>query len=151
VRAAITELLIDIQRKHGTTLVMISHDLGLVRYIANRVVVMYLGQVMESGTTDQVYAPPYHPYTEALLSAVPIADPAVEQTRIVLEGDIPSALDPPKGCPFHTRCHRKLGPICADTKPPEHRTADGFHRIACHIPLDELERIPPVFRRHAPS
>ncbi|MCC6469438.1 MAG: dipeptide ABC transporter ATP-binding protein [Alphaproteobacteria bacterium] len=151
VRAAITELLIDIQREHGTTLVMISHDLGLVRYIADRVVVMYLGQVMESGTADQVFAPPYHPYTEALLSAVPVADPTIARTRIVLEGEIPSATNPPKGCPFHTRCHRKLGDICVNVKPPEHRTGDGLHRIACHIPLPELERMEPVFRRGRPA
>ncbi|MGQ0663624.1 MAG: dipeptide ABC transporter ATP-binding protein [Pseudomonadota bacterium] len=145
VRAAITELLIDIQKSQGTTLVLISHDLSLVRYIADRVVVMYLGQVMESGTADQLFAPPYHPYTEALLSAVPIADPSIERKRIVLAGEIPSALDPPAGCPFHTRCPRKIGRICEEQKPPDQRLADG-HRIACHIPAAELAKLGPVFK-----
>jgi peptide/nickel transport system ATP-binding protein len=144
VRAAITELLLDIQRRHGTTLVVISHDLGFVRYIADRIVVMYLGQVMEVGTAEQLFAPPYHPYTEALLSAVPVADPAIVKRRIVLSGELPSALDPPKGCPFHTRCPRKLGRVCEDSKPPDQRLPDG-HRIVCHIPVDELAKVDPVF------
>src|SRR5262249_44629025 len=114
VQAAVTELLMDIQKRHGTTLLFISHDLSLVRDLADRVVVMYLGQIMEVGTTAEVFGPPYHPYTEALLSAVPVADPNVRQSRIVLEGELPSALNPPKGCPFHTRCHRKIGAICEE-------------------------------------
>ena len=85
----------------------ISHDLSIVRYLSDRVMVMYLGHVVELGTTDQVFSPPYHPYTEALLSAVPIADTRVEKKRIVLEGDIPSAMNPPPGCPFQTRCRWK--------------------------------------------
>ncbi|MBI1778042.1 MAG: ABC transporter ATP-binding protein [Proteobacteria bacterium] len=145
VRAAITELLMEVQRASGTTLIVISHDLSLVRYIADRVVVMYLGQVMEAGTTDEVYAPPYHPYTEALLSAVPIPDPRVRQQRVLLEGELPSALDPPKGCPFHTRCPRKLGPVCESEQPKEQVTEAG-HRIACHIPLAELAKVAPVFQ-----
>ena len=88
-------------------MLFISHDLGIVRYLADRVMVMYLGHVVEIGTTDQVFEPPYHPYTEALLSAVPIADTTVEKAHIVLEGDIPSAVNPPPGCPFQTRCPRK--------------------------------------------
>jgi peptide/nickel transport system ATP-binding protein len=148
VRAAITELLLDIQRRQGTTLIVISHDLGFVRYIADRVVVMYLGQVMEVGTTEQVFAPPYHPYTEALLAAVPVADASVVKRRIVLSGELPSPLDPPKGCPFHTRCPRKLGAICESEKPPDQRLADG-HRIVCHIPAAELARVEPVFSRVA--
>ena len=116
VAAAVTELLMDIQREHRTTLLFISHDLSAVRYLADRVVVMYLGQIMERGSTEEVFSPPYHPYTEALLSAVPIADPEVERRRIVLQGSLPSPLDPPKGCPFSTRCPRKLGEIC-ETEP----------------------------------
>ncbi len=146
VQAAVTQLLTDIQREHDTTLIVISHDLSLVRYLADRVVVMYLGQIMEQGRVDEVFAPPYHPYTEALLSAVPVADPQIEKTRIVLEGAMPSPLDPPKGCPFATRCQHKLGAICDETRPPVHARHDG-HRIACHIPLAELEAIPAVFRR----
>jgi peptide/nickel transport system ATP-binding protein len=144
VRAAISELLLDIQRQQGTTLIVISHDLGLVRYLADAVVVMYLGQVMEAGSTEQVFSPPYHPYTEALLAAVPVPDPAVRKRRIVLSGELPNPLDPPRGCPFHTRCPRKVGPICEQQKPPDQQRPGG-HRIACHIPVDELARIEPVF------
>jgi peptide/nickel transport system ATP-binding protein len=144
VRAAISELLLDIQRQERTTLIVISHDLGLVRYLADAVVVMYLGQVMEAGSTEQVFSPPYHPYTEALLAAVPVPDPAVRKRRIVLSGELPNPLDPPRGCPFHTRCPRKVGPICERQKPPDQQRPSG-HRIACHIPVDELARIEPVF------
>jgi peptide/nickel transport system ATP-binding protein len=145
VRAAITELLIEIQESQGTTLVVISHDLGLVRYMADRVVVMYLGQIMESGTTAEVFSAPHHPYTEALLSAMPLADATLPHRRIVLEGEIPSALSPPGGCPFHTRCHRKVGALCELQKPPEQRLARGSHRIVCHIPAEELARTGAVF------
>ena len=107
VQAAVTDLLMEIQRKNRTTLLFISHDLSIVRYLSDRVMVMYLGHVVEMGTTDQVFQPPYHPYTEALLSAVPIADTRVIKKRIVLEGDIPSAMNPPPGCPFQTRCRWK--------------------------------------------
>ena len=143
VQAAVTELLMDIQREHGTTLLFISHDLSVVRYLADRIVVMYLGQIMERGKTEEVFAPPYHPYTEALLSAVPIADPAVKKRQIVLEGTLPSAMDPPTGCPFHTRCQRKLGAVCETEAPPQREAADG-HVIACHIPLEELCAVEPV-------
>ena len=143
VAAAVTELLMDIQREHRTTLLFISHDLSAVRYLSDRVVVMYLGQIMERGSTEEVFAPPYHPYTEALLSAVPIADPEVEKRRIVLEGNLPSPLDPPKGCPFSTRCPRKLGSICESEAPPVRLNADR-HAIACHIPLEELREVEPV-------
>ena len=145
VQAAVTGLLMDIQREHNTTLLFISHDLGVVRYLADRVVVMYLGQIMEQGTTEEVFSPPYHPYTEALLSAVPVADAQVERTRIILEGALPSVLDPPSGCPFHTRCPRKIGKVCEEVAPPL-QTADDGHAILCHIPVDELRRIAPVIR-----
>jgi peptide/nickel transport system ATP-binding protein len=144
VQAAITELLTDIQRARGATYVVISHDLGFVRYIADDIVVMYLGQVMEAGPVERIFAPPYHPYTEALLAAVPLADPKARKRKLVLSGELPSALDPPKGCPFHTRCPRKLGAICETAKPPEQRSADG-HRIACHIERDELAKVEPIF------
>jgi peptide/nickel transport system ATP-binding protein len=143
VRAAITELLLDVQQKHGTTMVLISHDLGLVRYVADHVVVMYLGRTMEVGTVEQIFAPPYHPYTEALLSAIPVADVRVVRRRLVLTGELPSPLDPPRGCPFHTRCPKKLGAICEDTVPVDQELAGG-HRIACHIPAEELARTTPV-------
>ena len=143
VQAAITELLLDMQRTQQTTLIVISHDLGFVRYIADHVVVMYLGQVMEAGAAERVFEPPYHPYTEALISAAPTIDAQRRRQRIVLSGELPSALSSPAGCPFHTRCPRKLGAICATERPPEHRLDDG-HRIACHIPPADLARMQKV-------
>jgi peptide/nickel transport system ATP-binding protein len=143
VQAAIINLLVDIQAKRGATLVFISHDLSVVRYLADYVAVMYLGQVMEYGNTEDVFAPPYHPYTEALLSAVPIADPDVHQRRIILEGAMPSPQNRPQGCPFATRCPRKVGAICDTTPPPTQTTASG-HRIFCHIPLEDLKKVDEV-------
>jgi len=143
VAAAVIEVLMDIQRENKTTLLFISHDLSTVRYLSNRVVVMYLGRIMERGSTDQVFGPPYHPYTEALLSAVPIADPEIKKRSIVLEGNLPSALDPPKGCPFASRCPRKLGDIC-DQQVPTVQLGQNDHVIACHIPFHELSKIAPV-------
>jgi peptide/nickel transport system ATP-binding protein len=148
VQAAVTELLMDIQRKNRTTLLFISHDLSIVRYLSDRVMVMYLGHVVEMGTTDQVFNPPYHPYTEALLSAVPIADTKVIRKRIVLEGDIPSAVNPPPGCPFQTRCRWKSqvpGGIC-DTVMPPVRVLAGDHQIKCHLPDDVLAGMEPVIK-----
>ena len=133
VQAAVTDLLMEIQRNEKTTLLFISHDLSIVRYLADRVMVMYLGHVVEIGDTDQVFAPPYHPYTEALLSAVPIADTSVQKKHVVLEGDIPSAMNPPPGCPFQTRCGWKdkvQGGLC-ETEVPPMRTIDGGHQIKC--------------------
>lgn len=144
VQSAISQLLLDIQRQNQTTMLFISHDLGLVRYLADRVVVMYFGQIMEQGSVEEIFEPPYHPYTEALLSAVPVADPNIDKRRILLEGNLPSFLNPPKGCPFAGRCPRKLGAICDDTSPPSHSMPSG-HQIACHIPLEELQQMEPVF------
>ncbi|MGE0212639.1 MAG: dipeptide ABC transporter ATP-binding protein [Parvibaculaceae bacterium] len=143
VQAAVTGLLTDIQRQKRTTMVFISHDLSVVRYLADRIVVMYLGQIMEQGTTDQVFAPPYHPYTEALLSAVPIADTSVEKKHIVLRGELPSPMNPPPGCPFQTRCHRKIGAICETTPPPLREMAPG-HTILCHHDEAYLRAMEPV-------
>ncbi|MFN3952839.1 MAG: dipeptide ABC transporter ATP-binding protein [Pararhodobacter sp.] len=151
VQAAVTELLMDIQRKNRTTLLFISHDLSIVRYLSDRVMVMYLGHVVELGTTDQVFAPPYHPYTEALLSAVPIADTRIKKKRIVLEGDIPSAMSPPPGCPFQTRCQWKAqvpDGLCEREVPPLRRLEAG-HQIKCHLAEDVLARMEPVFRTAA--
>jgi peptide/nickel transport system ATP-binding protein len=106
--------------------------------------VVYLGQLMQIGDAAGIFDPPYHPYTEALLSAVPPPDPFVEQEEIRLAGDVPSAIDPPTGCPFHTRCPRFLGDICIEETPPWRETAEG-KRIFCHIPIEELESTqPPV-------
>jgi peptide/nickel transport system ATP-binding protein len=143
VAAAITELLMHMQREHGTTLLFISHDLGLVRYLCDSVVVMYLGRIIECGRTREVFAPPYHPYTEALLAAIPVADPGVRRREIVLQGELPSAMNPPTGCPFHTRCPRKLGSLC-EREMPAMVHAGGEHHIACHIPLPELAAVAPV-------
>ena len=148
VQAAVTDLLMDIQRKNKTTLLFISHDLSIVRYLSDRVMVMYLGHVVEMGTTDQVFAPPYHPYTEALLSAVPIADTRVQKQRIVLEGDIPSAVNPPPGCPFQTRCRWKAqvpGGLC-DREVPPVRTLEGGHQIKCHLSDAVLATMEPVIK-----
>ncbi len=148
VQAAVTDLLMEIQREQKTTLLFISHDLSIVRYLSDRVMVMYLGHVVEMGDTDQVFAPPYHPYTEALLSAVPIADTSIEKQHIVLEGDIPSAMNPPSGCPFQTRCRWKTqvpGGLCDKEVPPVRTLADG-HQIKCHLGDDVLANMEPVIK-----
>jgi peptide/nickel transport system ATP-binding protein len=140
VQAAIINLLIELQAERAVTLVFISHDLSVVRYLADYVAVMYMGRIVEFGAVDDVFRPPYHPYTEALLSAIPLPDPNLKQKRIILEGALPSATEILPGCPFATRCPRKLGPVC-DTTPPPERIATGSHRILCHIPLEELAHL----------
>jgi len=140
VQATIVNLLAELQAARGTTLVFISHDLAVVRYLADHVAVMYLGAVVEFGRVASVFAPPYHPYTEALLSAVPVPDPDRQYARILLEGAVPRASERLRGCPFATRCPRKLGAVCDDTPPPVQRLPGG-HRIACHIPTAELETL----------
>ena len=151
VQAAVTELLMDIQRESKTTMLFISHDLSVVRYIADRVVVMYLGHIVEQGTTDKIFSAPYHPYTEALLSAIPIADTSVEKKHIVLEGDIPSAMNPPSGCPFQTRCRWKSrvpGNLCEQQVPPMVDLGDD-HMIKCHLSADVLNEMEAVITLHA--
>ncbi|MGJ8590484.1 MAG: dipeptide ABC transporter ATP-binding protein [Yoonia sp.] len=146
VQAAVTDLLMEIQREQKTTLLFISHDLSIVRYLSDRVMVMYLGHVVELGTTDQVFSPPYHPYTEALLSAVPIADTRVKKKHIVLEGDVPSAMNPPPGCPFQTRCRWKPqvpGDLCETVVPSLRSLADG-HEVKCHLTDAQLADMEPV-------
>ena len=149
VQAAVLNLLLEIQRQYGTTLLFIAHDLSVVRFFSDYVAVMYLGQICEIGPSEAIYAPPYHPYTEALLSAVPIPDPRTEQKRIRLSGTVPSALNPPGGCRFHTRCPRRAemlpdgGKVCEEEVPPR-RDAGGGHRIFCHIPLERLRQMEAV-------
>tara|TARA_R110000851_G_scaffold130566_4_gene264199 strand:+ start:579 stop:2672 length:2094 start_codon:yes stop_codon:yes gene_type:complete len=146
VQAAVTDLLMEIQRKQKTTLLFISHDLSIVRYLSDRVMVMYLGHVVELGTTDQVFAPPYHPYTEALLSAVPIADTRITKKHIVLEGDVPSAMNPPPGCPFQTRCRWKAqvpGNLCEREVPPVRELVPG-HQVKCHLSPEMFDQMEPV-------
>jgi peptide/nickel transport system ATP-binding protein len=114
----------------------ISHDLGVVRYVSDRIAVLYLGRLMELGSSEVVFSGPHHPYTEALLSAVPTID-GLERERIKLEGEIPSAANPPTGCVFHTRCPRRVGAICDEQEPPLVEVEPN-HLMRCHIPIDEL-------------
>jgi peptide/nickel transport system ATP-binding protein len=148
VQAAVLNLLLEIQREHGTTMIFIAHDLSVVRFFSDAVAVMYLGQIVEHGPAEAIYAPPYHPYTESLLAAVPIPDPTVEQKHIRLEGNVPSPLHPPSGCRFHTRCPRRGllpdgGRICETETPPWQEAGEG-HDIFCHIPLEILRTLEPV-------
>ena len=143
VQAAILNLLLSLQEEYDITMLFISHDLSVVRFFSDYVAVMYLGKVCEIGPAEAIYSPPYHPYTEALLSAVPIPDPSADQKSIRLSGTVPSALDPPSGCPFHTRCPRKLRNICEEEDPPQQIAGEGHH-IYCHIPLEELRKVKAV-------
>lgn len=136
IQAEIMRLLIDLRGRLGLSYLFIAHDLAVVRQLADRVAVMYLGKIVEIGPADQVYESPQHPYTQALLSAVPIPDPAVQQhrRRIVLQGELPSAIDPPTGCRFRTRCWR-AEQRCADEEPLLiTRKDDPSHTVACHFP-----------------
>jgi peptide/nickel transport system ATP-binding protein len=136
VQAAILNLLADLQVREGGSYLFISHDLGVVRYLSDRIAVLYLGRVMEHGPAETVFAGPHHPYTEALLSAVPTLDGRRE--RIRLTGEIPSPADPPSGCVFHTRCPRRLASgVCESSVPPLIEVEPG-HFMACHIPVDQL-------------
>jgi peptide/nickel transport system ATP-binding protein len=137
VQAAVINLLRQLQRKHNVALIFIAHDLNMVRYVSDTVAVIYLGRICEIGPTENIFNPPSHPYTEALISAIPVINPDVEVNAIRLEGTVPSPANPPQGCRFHTRCPRKVGPICETDVPPLRTTGDG-HTIVCHIPLDEL-------------
>jgi peptide/nickel transport system ATP-binding protein len=140
VQAAILNLLADLQAKEQVTYLFISHDLGLVRYLSDRIVVLYLGRIMEVGPAERVFSGPHHPYTEALLSAVPSLDGALRD-RIRLAGEIPSAASPPSGCVFHTRCPRRLSSgICETTEPPLIEAEPG-HLMSCHIPIDQLTNL----------
>jgi oligopeptide/dipeptide ABC transporter ATP-binding protein len=152
VQAQILNLLKDLQRDFGLTYIFIAHDLNVVRHVSERVMVMYLGKAVEIGSRDQLYREPKHPYSGALLSAVPIADPALGRARkpIVLQGDVPSPLNPPVACPFHPRCPRFVDGKCnVDTPPLEPVGGDDTHLSACHFPLehwpmtdDEMRRAP---------
>jgi peptide/nickel transport system ATP-binding protein len=142
VQAAILNLLADLQRERGVSYVFISHDLHVVRYLSDRIAVLYLGRIMEIGRAADVFGGPQHPYTEALLSSVPSLDgsSAAHGGRIRLSGELPSAANPPSGCVFNTRCPRKLGAICEEQEPP-YADAGGAHRIRCHIPIEELRSL----------
>ncbi len=137
IQSAVLNLLADLQDEHGSSYLFISHNLSAVGYLADRIAVMYLGQLFEIGDAAELFQLPYHPYTEALVSAIPVADPQRRTERILLSDDLPSAQNLPSGCRFHTRCPRKIGEICAAEEPPW-REGESGHFIRCHIPLDEL-------------
>ncbi|MCC7452347.1 MAG: ABC transporter ATP-binding protein [Anaerolineae bacterium] len=137
VQAAVLNLLQRLQRERKVALMFIAHDLNVVRYLSDQVAVIYLGHIMEIGPTEAIFSPPYHPYTEALISAIPVADPDVKVEAIRLEGSVPSPANPPRGCPFHTRCPRRMDTLCDTVKPP-FRDAGNGHTIYCHIPLEDL-------------
>jgi peptide/nickel transport system ATP-binding protein len=139
VQAAILNLLVELQTERRVAYLFISHDLGVVRYISDRIAVLYLGRLLELGPAEVVFEGPHHPYTEALLSAVPSIEGQARE-RIKLAGEIPSAAEPPSGCIFHTRCHRKIGAICEEQHPPLVEV-EGGHLLSCHIPLEELRRL----------
>jgi peptide/nickel transport system ATP-binding protein len=138
VQASLMNLLTKLQSAAGTSYLFISHDLAAVRHVSDWIAVVYLGRLLEIGSAEDVFVPPYHPYTEALLSAIPIPDPQVKQNHVRLKGSVPSPLNIPPGCRFHTRCPRKYGEICEKEEPPWQDKVEG-HRICCHIPLEELK------------
>ncbi len=131
IQAQIINLLKDLQIEFGLTYIIIAHDLSVISHIADDVAVMYLGKIVELGSVKELYSTPLHPYTEALLSAVPVPDPAVKKTRIILKGDVPSPTHPPSGCRFHPRCSYRFEPC--DRIEPEFKRVTGDHFVACHL------------------
>lgn len=146
VQAKILNLLIQLQEYLNLTILFIAHDLSVVRHISDRIGVMYLGEIVEKGTVEQIFNPPYHPYTEALLSSVPVQYPDEEKSRIILEGTPPSPINPPSGCSFHTRCPRYIGDVCEEVEPELGPMSDDDGPLgSCHLYNDEHPGEPPDF------
>jgi len=141
VQATILNLLAELQSEHHTSLLFISHNLEVVAYLADEVAVIYLGHLMELSKAADLFEPPFHPYTEALLASIPSTDPVAEHKPIRLCGEIPSPLEIPSGCPFHTRCPRFLGDLCIQVKPPWRTVLENGKRYFCHIPVEDLRLI----------
>jgi oligopeptide/dipeptide ABC transporter ATP-binding protein len=131
VQAQVINLLMDLQHRRGLSYLFISHALSVVEHISNRVAIMYLGKIVEVASKDQIYREPLHPYTEALLEAAPIPDPAIKRERQLLEGDVPSPINPPPGCHFHPRCPKRIEPC--DSQAPSLDEVQAGHWTACHL------------------
>jgi oligopeptide transport system ATP-binding protein len=132
IQAQVMNLLEDLRCKFNLTYIFIAHDLSVVEHVSDRVAVMYLGRVVEVASARELYTDPLHPYTEALLSAVPVPDPKVKRVRVLLGGEVPNAINPPSGCPFHPRCPIRQMPLCGVVRPEPKLTANG-HLVACHL------------------
>ena len=142
VQSQVVNLLVDLKEKYGIAYLFISHDLSVIQYISDRVAVMYLGEIVETATSDELYHRPLHPYTQALLSAVPVPDPERKRTRIILQGDVPSALNPPTGCRFHPRCPVAVKGLC-DRQAPLMKDYGG-HQVACHVVEQQMAGTSPA-------
>ncbi len=131
IQAQIINLLLDLQEEFNLAYIIIAHDLAVVEHVADRIAVMYLGKIVEQADYKDIYTSPLHPYTQALLSAIPIPDPHMKRNRILLKGDVPSPIDPPKGCSFNTRCPKKKD-VCEQVEPVLKKAGDG-HYVSCHF------------------